>query len=316
MFDWVCVAAYSQEVTGAVEDLFSREMITLEHKVSQYSEVLESGKREGEYKGIKITLYPDGKVRFRLSLHKLYNELEDIVNYAGKAMNHDTFTLGKLEKVFDWLYRTFQIDPDNSYLHQLEFGFNLANLSLLTGLILQQLICHKWNRFNKMSVVGKGQGVEVEYAQYKLKVYDKAMQYELPSRILRLEFKAKKMAPVYGLFGVNAIQLSALLDPGIWLNCKERIIESLHFCIFGDDFEIDLNAKDEIKLKEWLNPLSWETMNAKKRCEQKKYFDEFINEKGRFHIKRMLIQGVEKEFGRMLSKDDPFSGMNLPIKYG
>jgi len=283
-----------------VEDFFVQYGIPLAIKISQEGEVLDFGKKTGEYKGIEFALSANGGIKMSFSPHKLYNELNGVVNRVGKAMNHDRFTPDKLIDVFDWLTDNFALGLDNCYLHQIEFGVNLPDLGIETSKILDYIISYKGKRSKEMETKGLGRGEKFVFGKYcVIKIYDKALQNGLFGSILRFEFKAKKIQPVEPIFGKHPV-LSDLLLPHIWLQCGKKLLSTLDLCIFNDDFDNGLTVAQRAKLAQWRNPKVWEAMKADKRCKQKKAFEKFIGAYGKLHIKQTLKAAIENEVREML----------------
>ncbi|RQP15982.1 MAG: hypothetical protein EAS52_13250 [Parapedobacter sp.] len=277
----------------------------------RYGELLFS---KADYdKQIRFTLNHKRKeVHLSFSPHKLYNALHGVANYSGRAMNHDTFTPSKLKWVFRWLEETFSIMAEKCILHSLEFGCNLTDLDIQTEFVLSKLIVYKNKRFNEMrELVGLGNGFDVEFGQFRLKIYDKALQNRLQYSILRIELKAIKGQAIKNIFGKTAY-LSDLVNTHYWLLCRDKLLQTLHFCLFDDVFDIELLDSQQIELLRWRNSKTWENpkgdidkprLTGKQRQRAKEKFDAFILQNGRYKIKQAIHQNIEKEITKMLSPD-------------
>lgn len=213
-------------------------------------------------------------------------------------MNHDTFTPTKLEYILVWLDDMFAIRPQHCYLHHLEFGVNLQGLPIPTRRILESLIAygHQGRQFNNMEVIGVGLGRELSFAQYRLKLYDKALQNGIVYDIFRLEYKASKMKAVEDIFGKHT-RLLDLLEPTFWVKCRDRLLKVVDFCIFDDEFG---DIKHD-KLTTWRNTREWEAMSSTNRSRQRNKFEEFIQQHGTLHIKQTLKAAIENEVREMLA---------------
>lgn len=271
--------------------------INIETKVSQHTEILENGKQTADYKNIKIALLNNNITKLMFSAHKLYNNLHGITNHNGDAMNHDRFTIDKMKFIHNWLENNFNLDPDMTKIHQLEFGFNLSDLDIDTTTIIDSFISYKGKRFNRFQVLGRGNGIDIRASNYRLKVYDKALQYSLESPILRLEYKALKSIPILNTLNFNP-NLTQLVIPQIWRNCQSLLLQVLDNCIIQDEFRI--NTVKLIKALEWFNPLFWEQCSPSKRSRQKKEFENAVRINGIHQIKATIKEAIQAEFQQML----------------
>lgn len=310
MFDWLSISTDMLHTSQAIVAFFNDKNITLEKKISQYGELLEHEKQSGEYKGIKFSIWPK-RTKIYFSPHKLYNEINGIRNHRHQAMNHDTFTYEKLCFIIDWLRTNFSVQPEECFLHQIEFGFNLTDLDIDTSCILDFLIGYKGKRFSPINVIGRGRGEQIIYNDYyRIKLYDKALQNDINYSILRVEFKAKKMQPLSGIFDKRPT-LSLLLVPGVWQLCKDFLLKHIDLCLIGDKFEIAMSDTKKLKLSYWSSPIEWSKMRADTRCKQKRKFEKFINQNGTLQVKSRIVNAVHLEFNKMIQNK---SAMNLPNK--
>lgn len=297
MFDWISMSTKKSETRSKIEDFCNKNYINIESTVSDQGEILNSGNRFIEYRGIKIILLSNGCVKLMFSLHKLYNELHGIYDFKNQAMNHDTFDFSKVKYIITWLELNFQIDPMHTLIHQLEFGFNLSNLIIDSKTIIDQFIAYKDRRFNSLDVIGLGYGIEVLFPKYyKIKIYDKALQYRLPQQILRIEYKALRLKSIeFKIFNGDNM-LCKLLEIDTWKRCKDFILEQIQSCIISDNFEY----KTRHDLFNWENPKFWEFCKAHIRYKAKTKFERFIKENGIFQTKTILINDIDSEYKKMI----------------
>lgn len=297
MFDWISISTDKLETRNKIEDFCKKNKINIESTVSDHGEILNSGKRFIEYRGIKIILLSNGCVKLMFSLHKLYNDLHGIYDFKNQAMNHDTFDYNKLSYVIEWLEYNFNLDSMNTFIHQLEFGFNLSNLIIDTKCIIELFIAYKDRSFNKLETIGLGNGIEVLFPKYyKLKIYDKALQYRLPQQILRIEYKALRIKSIqFKIFNGDNI-FYKLLEIDTWKRCKDFILEQIQSCIISDNFEY----KKRHDLFNWENPKFWEFCKAHIRYKAKTKFERFIKENGIFQTKTILINDIDSEYKKMI----------------
>src|SRR5690606_33597715 len=151
--------------------------------------------------------------------------------------------------IFNWLVFNFHIKPLETYIHQIEFGFNLTNLPIDTKSIINLFISYKGKTFNKLETLGTGNGIHVIFPKYyRFKVYDKALQYGLPNPILRIEYKALRIKPIENKIFKGDTRLYKLLDIQTWKDCKSYILEQIDFCIIFDQFQT-INIHPNLKRK-------------------------------------------------------------------
>src|SRR5690606_30771637 len=197
MFDYISISTKNAETKSHIEKFCINNNIDIESTVSDQGEILNSGNRIAYYTGIKIIFVFNGCVKLMFSLHKLYNDIHGVLGIKNEPMNHDTFDYYKLQYIFNWLVFNFHIKPLETYIHQIEFGFNLTNLPIDTKSIINLFISYKGKTFNKLETLGTGNGIHVIFPKYyRFKVYDKALQYGLPNPILRIEYKALRIKPI------------------------------------------------------------------------------------------------------------------------
>ena len=137
------------------------------------------------------------------SLHKFKND--------GKH-NYDQFTIQDIKETLSRIENLFCIDNKKTKIHNLEFGVNL-NVPFEVRRILDSIIIYKGKdeikRFN-----GKGYLIREKHEQYEIKIYDKGMQYNTGTNILRFEIKVKTMQYLRSK-GCDVVYLSDILCPVI-----------------------------------------------------------------------------------------------------
>ena len=302
MFDWLSISTNDPDTWERITNVSFLEFEdTIRHGELLFGKAADMGVNS------KLQ-YRKNMVRLGFSPHKLYNGLHGVVNPNGMPMNHDTFTPQALSWVFEWLHREFALNPANCQLHHVEFGVNLWGLPVPTEKILNSLIAYayKGKQIKDMEVSGIGDGRVVKFSQYELKFYDKSLQNLLPYSILRIEYKARKMQPVQKIFGEYPV-LSDLLNPILWVKCRNRLRSVIEYCIFDDEFPFEQDRN----LVTWRNPREWSAMNSTKRSRNQRKLDNLVQKKGKLKIKEKLLLAVEKECDKMLIEHD--GAMILPI---
>src|SRR5690606_5426082 len=122
----------------------------------------------------------------------------------------------KFRWVLQWLEDTFSINAEKCVLHSLEFGCNLTDLDIPTGMVLSNLIVYKNKPFSKLKkMIGRGDGYDAESGQTRLKLYDKRLHYGLAQPIFRFELKLNKNQAIQRVFNAN-LHLSDLSNLSYW----------------------------------------------------------------------------------------------------
>lgn len=308
MFDYISISTNDINTKSRIASFCKENNINIEIIISTDGEILYPGTQIAKFNEIKIEFKNNGYIKLKFSVHKLYNNLLNITNNKGEPMNHDTFCITKMRYIIKWLEDNFQLNRTNTKIHHLEFGFNLTDLRIDTDTIINKFIAYRGRQFNKINKIGLGNGIEVSlYNYYKLKIYDKALQYGLPYPNLRIEFKALCIKPIkYNIFEGDT-KLSRLLELNVWYKCKNYLLEQLTFCIISDTFNNKaVKAKTVTKLLYWNNPKFWETCKPDIRSKSKKEFENLINLEGTLMLKQKMNSNIENEFKNMIKNGNEF----------
>ncbi len=134
-----------------------------------------------DYENIKIKVYPSGWIELSGSLHKLANK--------GKH-NWNDFTPLMFGDAINKLFTLYAVQPDDLRILQLEFGVNIRP-PVKTKLVLEYLLEHKGKDFEQKISNDRGKYYQSDHSTYFLKIYDKGLQYQRPSDILRVEIKVR-----------------------------------------------------------------------------------------------------------------------------
>lgn len=122
------------------------------------------------------------RIEIKGSFHKSY---EGGTNY--KDFYFDDF-VSEVNAVCDFL----KLQVQDVFVHSFEFGVNLKP-PLDTNLILEGLKSISRTKFERRQYSNEGLYVSADFTQYRIKIYNKAAQYNYPEPLIRIEFKAKKM---------------------------------------------------------------------------------------------------------------------------
>ena len=127
-------------------------------------------------------------VRIEGSIHQFYNA------YRGRAdLRHtDDFTALDLLTALTAFSAEYGIDLTSTPVNNLEFGVNVQ-LPFRVGQLLNSLVSYRGRTFSADLKDGVPY-YQCTFDRYRLKLYDKGRQYDLPDNLLRVEIKARKMA--------------------------------------------------------------------------------------------------------------------------
>lgn len=280
MYDFV-----KMTVGGMVpEDLFENNLLDFERVFSENTGEIKSSYKQAFYKGLTFRIYDSNRIVLSGSLHKYFND---------NTGNYNDFDLEGISEVIEDLKSKFNIDPSKTKISQLEFGVNLEIESSASDLI-NKFYMYGLDFFKDKSVGINGQMRVVEKNEYRIKVYNKGRQYDLPKQIVRFEMHIKKMAYVKR-YNSSIQSLSDLLNP---TNCDDlgEILISLIDKITLK--EISLSDIDDIKLRtaliNYYDPGYWERLYAEQTSSNPNLtrrkldkFKEILDKRGKKQIQHL-----------------------------
>ena len=203
-----------------------------------------------EYKGLKFRIKKNN-VKLNGSLHKYHNN---------GIHNYNDFHFSELIDVINDISTKFSIPIERTYLNNIEFGVNIE-IPFTTDELFKSIICYKETPFQKFNIIG-AKGIECERPKFIIKIYDKGLQYNLTSNLLRFEIKVIKMQFLKQK-NVKIQTLHDLLNIDE-LNKLKTILNDVWNDILFYDYsinEIDLNARERLILCNGRNPKYWENMH-------------------------------------------------------
>lgn len=266
MYDFIKIAVTDQKFA---EGLIVNPLLDFNTLVNERTGVMKDGVQCARHKNLDFTTYPSGRVEIQGSLHKYWND---------GLHNWNDFNLNDVKSCISDLQATFSIDPDKATVHNLEFGLNVST-AYNPDAFLTSLVTHKKEPFNKMKTRGQGNGKEVYYGQYGIKVYNKGLQYNRPDNILRFEKKVFKME----CLGWGEIKLKDLLSPAFFNHCLTELLSSYDELLITDKVNESALSKAKLKLfHNCKNPLNWGEMTPEQRYKKKAKFCQLVREHGKF----------------------------------
>ncbi len=206
--------------------------------------------QQTNYFGLTFSI-KNTNVRLTGSIHKYKNQ---------GLHNYNDFTKTQVHKVINELSKKFEIDLKNSHLNNIEFGVNVV-LPFEPKVLLNNLITHKGEPFTREIEEGKI-FYQCKRSQFIIKIYDKGLQYQQVTNILRFELKILKMQ-FFKTKGIEVSVLADLLNDGIYTKLG-GVLKAYFDEILFDDESInhkDLNATERDIYLRGQNPKTWITDN-------------------------------------------------------
>jgi hypothetical protein len=275
----------SLHVKVDIEKICSNEALNFPLMVDERTSEILKRNRTSEIDNLLFTLTPENILKLQGSLHKFKN---------GGKHNFDNFTFNEFITVIETLKTRFDILPENIPLNNLEIGVNI-HLPYSPSLFIDELIHYKNNTFN-VTRRSDMHYAESEQAQYKLKIYNKGLQYGI-GNILRFELRFNKMQ---SLNSKGIYNLSDLMNRDTWLMFGEMLRHEFNSIIYFDAIEdcSKLTEKEKTLLEKGNNPKYWKSLPN--RTTKKNHSDQFrmmVNQYGKneFHkIGNMITEKVNE----------------------
>lgn len=252
---------------------------------------------EAEYKGLKFIIYESGTILLKGSLHKYWNN---------DNHNYNDFTYNNLVEVINDLKSKFNLNLKCCLLRNVEVGVNIIP-PISSKRVLDDLLIHLTKKFKDM-YVPNGNCKQVNHDRYKLKAYDKKMQYEkkykILNEILRVELHYNKM---FDLKEIGVITLEDLLNKTKLRYLRNNLLKAWDETLLFDRTIIkkELNKKQRIvKLNQWQNPNYWIDLKKQRRNEQKRSYNLIVKNHSQ-QIHKQLYQLVCNKFNFLLNNSLP-----------
>ena len=255
-----------------IQKLLNHHNLEFIRSVSEKTGLLDN-KTICQYHKCKISVYDSGTVMFSGSIHKFYNSITGIEapNKDPKGYNGNQFYYHEIDFVREHLVYLFEVPPEQMQIQNIEYGLNLTTSfnpqNFIKGLLLFKVTPFefRYNEYYAQSV----------YEQYKIKIYNKSNQYDMPLNTLRFEIKVLRMTKQdkdVGISNMSDITLDTLKK------AKTYLIEQLETVLYYDNTidKKNLSKKQKNKLKEYSNRRFWQNLTRQQRTKEKKKFDKII----------------------------------------
>lgn len=192
---------------------------------------------------------------FQGSLHKFMNAFLD-----DQEHNHNDFDLRDIRLATEEIVNSFSINPSETEVTNLEFGFNIEIDEDPQKIIDYRLLMSKFKNHSKdLKFKGKGDYKEFIKYDYSIKVYNKSKQYGCDNYILRIEIKffQKRILNRLGIYTLLDINNPKVVD-----NLFEFLMKQVEKLVIVDTYyqRTDILKRDITRLNLFTNPNYW--MNA------------------------------------------------------
>ncbi|WP_139302406.1 hypothetical protein [Mucilaginibacter polytrichastri] len=247
------------------------------------------------HKNLEFNIHTKGRIEITGSLHKYWN--------AGEH-NYNDFTIDNIRETIQHLEHSFNIEPNTARLSNLEYGVNIMT-PFDPNDFLKSLICYKFQSFNKMNIKG-GFGNDCSLTQYRIKIYNKGLQFNQSRHILRFEKSIKKMEV---LSKKHPVFLIDLIDPELHEICRNQLLAAFDDILFNETLNKTILNKPKLKCYNLINNETERlNLNAKGRCDYKKKFNELISQHGKQNFRPLLIDLINEKID-FLKKGNVLTGV-------
>lgn len=265
MIDWVKILNHSQELTKRV-------LSDPRFKWND-TDVFSWGTLKGYADGFEVEInQPTGQTKIGFSLHKYFNSSTGAGN-----QNYNDFVFTDICRAVPSIVEYFGNEILIANVINIEFGVNITP-PIPTPELLYNCHSHRKNRFIVETAPEKLY-FNCTHSQYRVKVYDKGLQYGLPDPALRFELHFGKMEKIRPL-GINIFR--DLLKPEIYPRLLKLLLSEWDNVLFIDTTLNDApTAKLKAKFKAWKTHEFWtqiiEKQTAKKVCAEVDRFYKYVN---------------------------------------
>lgn len=237
---------------------------------------LKDGTITAKYQGLTFVITTSTKYKgvtycsVRGSLHKYHTQGET---------NANDFTISHLQEVVKDLSEKFNIDPNTAVLRNVEFGVNI-HTPITAKALVNNLVALNADPFTDFKVQGVKMGKGIGKFDYRVKIYDKGKQGDLPIKNLtRIEVSVKQMRY---LKRFNISTLSDLTDPIKIKPLGGVLLDYWRNAIYYDK-QVNWKGLTDFERKKLLyyaTPRNWADFNRTQRFRAKAHFQKLITRFG------------------------------------
>lgn len=185
--------------------------------------------------------------------------------------NFERFSLTDAANEINKLCGVLQIDKRGARVVNLEFGVNIRVDFAPHTFLQDHLIIYKSTPFNQYAPDKRNRrlGYECILAQYRVKCYDKGLQFDLEYNLMRFELRFKKMQKL-NQCGIHF--LSDLTNPEIIKNLRELLLGAWRDVLLFEPMETQgatLTQTQRDLIRAGSNPNYWAGLH---RAEKRKFY--------------------------------------------
>jgi len=271
-----------------------------------------------------VTIYRGGWETFELEVKEVVNIQSGFKRYYLKIKGslHKNHYKGKNYKPFNWndlqaqihhICNTLLIDPYKARISTIEVGVNIVTPFLVTPFLKENVIDYKGKQFKTYKADRNGfeLGLFCDLSQYKVKLYDKGVQNDIPINLMRFEKRFLKMQIPKNK---GILNLSDLLDIQKVKKLKPLIVEAWEnvlICDIENSKELKKNlGSDYDLLLNGRNPKYWGSIKIVNRdrynYQRGKFKDIVLKYGGNYHS--IVLDLIKNEWDSLF-----INSTNLPI---
>ena len=191
--------------------------------------------------------------------------------------NFSRFTFTDLCSQINYLCLNLHLNPNKSILKNFEYGFNLPVTFNPIEYLKNNLISYKGKQFDRLKTESQiSIGYDCRLSEYKIKIYDKGLQHDLPQYLMRFEKAYKKMTSPKKLMGIYS--LADLTKPDNLKKLQKELLQAWNEVLLFDSTmltNVSISDKDKIFLLQCRDPKFWKTF--KNRTARQRNKDKFQN---------------------------------------
>lgn len=280
-------------------DILNNQYLDFEFMVNDKTSEITSN-RKAKFGDLQFTYYENTKqnnyIKIQGSLHKHFNFLLDskIYDVYPNGFNGNDFNYSNIAYTLFDIKQRFNLDLGFLQLTNIEAGFNISP-PIETPTILDGLILHNGKIFNRPKAHTYRQAA---HTLFYIKCYDKALQYNLPTPLMRIENKFIKMQEVNKMGIYSAIDL---LDKSKLELLKSDLVHRWCEVLFYD-YTIDkrtLSTKQLSKIKDYANQTWWVRLKPNHRHRPKKEVQS-ITENHSHQIQNKIAKLIENKWQSLI----------------
>lgn len=218
--------------------------------------------------------------------------------------NYEDFNYSMLVNQIEKFMAIKGINKEKMYLRNLEVGINLKVSFNVLEYLSESLLVYKGHLFNYYDKGKNGHsiGYYVDLPKtFKVKIYDKSLEYGLPYNLLRFEIKYKRMQTINkkGIF-----YLSDLCNKSNLEILYKQILTKFDYIIMNEKPMNKLNKSKKNYFLEVSNPKYWEKLSNLKNNinyqNERRKFEAFKN-KYCYDTKKALKDSMEAKFKELIN---------------